>query len=610
VSWIEPDLLQSRAGYRALKHKYFEFSGPRLFLYTILIGFVGAFAAQIFVELLKLATHFFMGVIAQYQAPGLPREGGPAEQVIGSHGLWFIPLVTTLGGLISGFLVYTFAPEAEGHGTDAAVDAYHQRGGRIRAIVPLIKTLASAVTIGSGGAAGREGPTAQISAGVGSILATWLKLDDRTRRLLVLTGIAAGLSAIFRSPLGTAIFAVEILYYEMEFEARMLIYTIIAAVTAYAVNGLFVGWDPIFTLPGNLRFEHPTELIWYAVLGIFTGVVGAALPSIFYYAKEFFDGLKIPRMLKPALGGLLLGILAMFLPQLLGGGYGWMQMAIDGKLGMGLLLLLALGKIVALSLTISSGGSGGVFAPSLYSGAMLGAFIATAANQIVPGEHLNVAAFSVVGMAAFFAGAARVPIATLLMVSEMTGGYGLTVPLMLAVGLSYTIHTYLTRNVKYPSLYVAQVRNRAASPVHHEEFLRTALSILKHGRAKMTEAMSPFDLRDLVQAGIPVPLESGGGRSMLLGVVRPNSSFAGQALREIFTGHDHLLVVSIIRNGKFSIPDGNTVLQPWDRIIIIMNPKDYEKYRQDIKIAYLESLRRRHRHRQDADHSESATESS
>ena len=587
---IESFLIQSKNGYQNLKQKWYTLSSTKLVFYSVLIGVVGGLAAQFFSECVHLATKYLITGIAGYSPPGLPREGGNLVESFGKYGRWLIPVVTTLGGLVSGWLVYTFAPEAEGHGTDAAVKAYHQHGGRIRGRVPLVKTFASAITIGSGGAAGREGPTAQITAGVGSVVAGWLGLDDRTRRLMVLAGIAAGLSAIFRSPLGTAIFAIEILYTDMEFEARMLVYTVIAAVVAYAVNGAFMGWEPIFTLSEGTSFHDPIHLLWYSVLGIIAGVLGAVLPSVFYYTRDFFQKLTMPKKLKPALGGLLLGLMAMALPQVLGGGYGWMQMAIEGKLAIGMLAILSVAKIVALSFTISSGGSGGVFAPTLFSGTMLGAFVATAANTLFPYTHLSVAAFAVVGMAAFFAGAARVPIATLLMVSEMTGGYKLMVPTMLAVVLSYMIQSWLTRNAKYPTLYQAQVRNRSQSPVHHTEYLNTALSIVKGSKIKLSDNLTPINMKDLLRVGMPVTIDDN-GRSVYLGTVRKASHLVGKSLKEIFQGKGHLLIMSILRKENFLIPDGETVLEPWDRLVVVISRSEYDTYRDLIRIPYLESMR-------------------
>ncbi|MCG6916435.1 MAG: chloride channel protein, partial [Deltaproteobacteria bacterium] len=337
----------------------------RLILDTILLGVVGALSAQLFMILLHWSEGLFMIWLAGYQPPGLPEEGGVLRQLIGSHGLWLIPLATTLGGLISGFIVYTLAPETEGHGTDTAVKAFHHLGGRIRARVPFVKMIASAITIGSGGAAGREGPTALVSAGIGSVYGSLQRRSEEERRLLTLIGMAAGLSAIFRSPVGTAMFAIEVLYSDMEFDGGALLYTLLGSVVAYAVNGLFVGWEPLFQVPANLALPHFFDYLWYIVLGMAAGLIATLLPTVFYLIRDGFKALPIPSHFKPALGGLGIGLLAIGLPQVLGGGYGWVQEAIDGRLSLIILLTLIFAKVLAFSLTVSSGGSGGVFAPSL-----------------------------------------------------------------------------------------------------------------------------------------------------------------------------------------------------------------------------------------------------
>src|SRR5215471_1331697 len=264
----EPERSETKASLAFGRVRWKEY---RLLFYSALIGVVGGLGAQLFVWILNIAERLLLVGIAGYRPPE-PGTLNP-DAAAGPFGLWLIPLTTTLGGLLSGLLVYTFAPEAEGHGTDAAVEAFHFKGGKVRPIVPLIKVFSSAITIGSGGAAGREGPTAQISVGVGSMLADIVRLPDDDRRVLVLAGMAAGLAAIFRSPLGMAIFSVEILYSGMAFETEALIYTVVAAVVAYAVNGLFVGWSPIFLFPQAAQFNRPAELLGYAALGILAGVV-------------------------------------------------------------------------------------------------------------------------------------------------------------------------------------------------------------------------------------------------------------------------------------------------------------------------------------------------
>jgi CIC family chloride channel protein len=535
----------------------------RLLLDAVLLGVVGALGAQAFTFLLHLAEHLFLRGLAAYIPPGLPDEGGVLRQVIGPHGLWWIPLATTLGGLISGVLVYSLAPEAEGHGTDTAVKAFHRSGGFIRPRVTPLKMVASAITIGSGGAAGREGPTALISAGIGSIYATLTRRSDEDRRLLVLVGMAAGLSAIFRSPIGTALFAVEVLYGEMEFEGAALLYTMLASIVAYVLNGVFVGWLPLFQVPAGLGDPGFADYVWYAVLGLASGVVAAWLPLLFYRVRDGFHAIPIPPHFKPALGGLGVGLLALWMPQVLGGGYGWIQEAIDGRLAARLLLVLVLAKGLAFALTVSSGGSGGVFAPTLFVGAMLGGWLAQTTGH-------SPAAFVVIGMAAVFSGAARVPMATLLMVTEMTGSYRLLVPAALAVFLSYFMQRLLSERLRYRSLYEAQVPTRADSPTHHAEQLHNALRLVKEGRAAVHGPLGRLELTALLESGVGIDL--GDGRELVLAAPRPGSAWIGGTLPPLLAEADGARTVAVLRGTRVLSPDAVHSLERDDRLLLVLAP--------------------------------------
>ncbi len=512
--------------------------------------------------MLRLSTKFFLGRMAGYVAPGIPAEGLTLHETIGPHGLWLIPLVTTLGGLISGIVVYTWAPEAEGHGTDTAVKAVHWTGGRIRARVAPIKMIASAITIGSGGSAGREGPTALIAAGFGSIYASLLHRPDRERRLLVLMGMAAGLSAIFRSPIGTAIFAVEVLYDGIEFESEALLYCMLAAIVAYAVNGAFSGWQSLFQVPQTTRFMGLSDFGWYVALGVASGVVATILPELFYRMRDLFMALRIPAFLKPAIGGLLLGLMGMWLPQVLGGGYGWIQEAIDGRLALGLLIVLLGAKMVALSLTVSSGGSGGVFAPSLYVGAMLGGILAALTHQPPAG-------MVIIGMGAVFGGAARVPIATLLMVAEMTGGYQLMVPAGLAVMLSFLVQIKLSKFMKYDSLYEGQVAGREESPAHRAEHIQMAIQLVERGAVRLPAEVSHVHLAALLGSGVALDLPD--GSRLTAGALKPESPWVGKQIESSGFGAavPDARITAILRGTTVIFPRPQTVLQPGDRLLII-----------------------------------------
>jgi chloride channel protein, CIC family len=536
---------------------------PRLLLDSLLLGVMGGLSAQLFVWLLRLFEHVFLFWMAGYRPPGLQEDGGVLRETIGAHGLWLVPLVTTLGGLISGLLVYGLAPETEGHGTDTVVKALHWTGGSLRARVAPVKMLASAITIGSGGSAGREGPTALITAGFGSVYANLLHRPERERRLIVMMGMAAGLSAIFRSPIGTAIFAVEVLYGGMDFEAEALIYCVLAAIVAYAVNAWFVGWHALFQVPAHLSAGGLPDYGWYILLGAASGLVATILPELFYRLRDAFLLLPIPPWTKPALGGLGLGLLALRLPQVLGGGYGWIQEAIDGRLAVGLLLLLLVAKMLAMSLTVSSGGSGGVFAPSLFVGAMLGGVFAGI-------SHHPPAGLVIVGMAAVFGGAARVPIATLLMVAEMTAGYQLLVPAGLAVMLSYLVQTQLSPFFKYGSLYEAQVAGRPDSPAHQAEHVQIALRLLDQGKISLPPEFNHLHIAALLQSGLALDLPD--GSQLVAGALRPESPWVGKQLqsRKLDGPLADSKVLAILRGKSVLAVRPEIVLQPGDRLLLVV----------------------------------------
>ncbi|MFV0439111.1 MAG: chloride channel protein [Desulfopila sp.] len=546
----------------------------RLLIDSLFLGVVGGLSAQLFTLLLDLFNDLFLVRLAGYVPPGLPEEGGKLVESIGTHGLWLIPVATTLGGLIAGLLVFSLAPEAEGHGTDTAVKAYHNTGGAIRFRVPPLKMLASAITIGSGGAAGREGPTALISAGVGSIYATLGKRSDDDRRALLLIGMAAGLSAIFRSPIGTAFFAVEVLYSSMEFDAWVLLYTMLASIVAYTVNGIFVGWQPLFNVPAGILQPDALGYLWYAVLGVIAGGVGLLLPEIFYRVRDLFKRIPLPPHIKPAIGGLGVGLIALAFPQVLSGGYGWIQEAIDGHLAMELMAILILVKIVGLALTISSGGSGGVFAPGLFVGAMLGGTLAKLFHQ-------PDAAFVIVGMAAVFGAAARVPIATLLMVTEMTGGYQLLVPAALAILVAYMVQRQFSSGLCYPTLYEGQVASRSDSPAHQLEHLETVIQLLARRNIHVPDTISHLNLSTLIDSGIPIDLPE--NRRILTGRISQGSSYIGKTAADCFPRDedDQCDLIGIFRDEKLLFPHPGLVIARDDRLLAIATREAWEGHLPD-----------------------------
>ena len=475
--------------------KLLDRTGFRLLILAIPVGVVAGAGALAFYFATNSVEHLMLGKLGNFHPPV---EGTPESSF--THFIdtlsypyrWCLFLLPALGGLISGWLVYTFAPEAEGHGTDGAIEAFHRKGGVIRGRVPIIKTIASVVTIGTGGSAGREGPIAQIGAGFGSFVATKLGLSAKDRRLLLMAGMAGGIGATFRSPLGGALFAAEVLYRDPDFEHEGLIPCIISSIIAYSLFGAVTGWKPLLDTP-MFRFEQPLELLLYLVLGVICALFGVVYVKFFYGMRDLFRKLPMPTWLKPALGGLLLGILAMFIPQVLGSGYGWVQAALYGQMALWVMLVIALAKVVATSLTISSGGSGGVFAPSLVIGAMLGGTFGATAEILFPMLVQDPRAYVLVGMAGFFAGVANAPIATLIMVSELTGNYALLAPLMLVC----VVATIVMRN---NSIYEQQVACRFDSPAHLGDFV---IDILEGVRVRSLARKGKKPT--LIPEGMPLP---------------------------------------------------------------------------------------------------------
>ena len=460
-------------------------SSGRLVIYSPLVGIVAGLGAVTFFYLLMQVQQFALGDVEGYYPPPAGSERIDHQPQDPTR-RWAVLVVPTIGGLLCGMLVYGLAPEAEGHGTDALVRAFHRARGRIRARVPFVKTAASIITIGTGGSAGREGPIAQIGAGFGSYLATKVGLGERDRRLLMLSGAAGGIGAIFQAPLGGALFVSEVLYRSTALEAGAVIPCFIASITAYTVFSLVYGTGLAFITPPGLQFAGVAELPFYLVFALVCAVVGYAYVLVFYGLRNrLFRKLPVPNFVKPAIGGLLLGVLALGHPQLMSGGYGWIQQAIDGKLTLQLMLILCFGKILATSFTISSGGSGGVFAPSLFIGAMLGGAFGLTCQHFFPEIIVRPEAFVLVGMGGFFAGVARVPLTAMLMVCEMSGNYGLLVPLMLVSIINVAVLSSRW------SLYEEQVSAIVDSPAHQGDFVVDVLEQI-HVRDVM-DLNRPFD---------------------------------------------------------------------------------------------------------------------
>ena len=446
-----------------------------------LVGVVGGAGALAFKwladEVLALFWPTLVGFVpaAASGEPNTVAASGPIQ-------LWGLIVAPALGGLASAFLVYRFAPDAAGHGTDAAIRAFHRERGHIPWRTPLVKIFASALTIGSGGSAGREGPIAQIGAGFGSLLGSALRLSDRERRVLLAAGVSAGIGAIFRAPFAGAVFAAEVLYREPDIEAEVLVPALLSSIVSYSIFCAVHGFGHLFTGTAGFTFDDPAALGCYAVLGIVLAFAGIAYVTILDGTTARFTAWRISNYAKPAIGGALVGVIGIAGYLLLrdpsalavmGAGYGTLQRAVSewSSIGPSLAVLgfVVVGKMVTTSLTIGSGGSGGVFGPSMVIGGCLGAAVGTLFHAWLPGVVPDVGPFTIVGMAGFFAGVAKTPISTLLMVGELTGNYSLLLPSMLVVCLSMIITHRWT-------IYAEQVPTRASSPAHRDELFHDVMS--------------------------------------------------------------------------------------------------------------------------------------
>ncbi len=453
----------------------------RVVIIAIVVGIIAGFGSLLFYEGLKWGIAFFMGYLLQYAYPQEGQSVAAISQWSEPHSLFFLIPILLSGSLLTGFLVTRFAPEAEGHGTDAAIKAFHG-DGRIRKRVPVLKAVTAILTISTGGSAGREGPAAQISAGFGSVVADMLGLSPRERRIALTTGIGAGIGTIFKAPLGGAVLAAEVLY-TRDFESDAIIPAFLASVIGYAIFGFFEGYAPIFSLIPLSWTVWQIPL--FLLLGVPCAAFGLLYIFLFYGSRDWFTAVfkqhNLPQYLKPVSGALILGILVTILAIIspdaemlglacLGSGYGFDQLMLYSMLPLAVILLLPFFKILATSLTLGSGGSGGVFGPGLTIGASIGAALGIILHLLFPMyvPAATIPVFIVVGMISLFGAVANAPIAVLIMVVEMVGSITILIPAMAAVAVSHLLTGEKT-------IFRDQVPTKAQSGAHRGEYDRETL---------------------------------------------------------------------------------------------------------------------------------------
>jgi len=413
---------------------------------AIIVGVIAGFGAVVFRWLISTFQTLFFG------------GGGTILSFLGQYYIILLPVV---GGLIVGLLVHFGAHEAKGHGVPEVMEAVAVKGGRIRPRVAAIKSLASSICIGSGGSAGREGPIVQIGASSGSTIGQWFHLSDEWVRTLVACGAAGGISATFNTPIGGVFFAMEIIL--GRFMTPKLGFVIISSVAADFISHIFIGDQPSLGI-GPYSMISYWEIIPYAILGVSAALVALAFIRSLYKCEDIFNAWHIPEYVKPAIGGIGIGLIGLYSYDLLGVGYGdvyWIShmsvnQALLGEIALQSLVILFALKIIATSLTLGSGGSGGIFAPSLFIGAMLGGAFGTVAHELFPSFVASSGAYALVGMAAVFAGAARAPITSIIMLFEMTRDYKIILPLMIAVVIS----TVVARRLSGETIYTLKLVRR------------------------------------------------------------------------------------------------------------------------------------------------------
>lgn len=445
-----------------LSHSYHSILNFKWLALGAVVGAMTGTLATIFYIVIEWLQHLLLTTWAGYTLPVPAGENlfsGPA----GPSRPWLLFIFLGAVGILTGYLLRRFVPQTRfggTDGTDTMIKAFHHQEGHIPPSVPAMKVSTSILTIAAGGSAGREGPISLLGAGCGSWLAGKLRLTAKERRILLLAGAAGGLGAIFRAPLGGALTAVEVIYRE-DFEAEALLPSIISSVVSYSLFTLVFGAEPIFGIP-KFEFSDMRELPVYALLGLVCAATGWFYVHTFRFIKyKVFWPLTDRFGFVPAvaLGGLGMAAIGYQFPQLLGGGQGWLELAMLGKLSVTMMAGMIIGKTVATSVTLGSGMSGGMFAPALFVGGMSGGVIGSLGHRFFPSVVTEPGGYVLVGMAAFFAGVASAPIGPLVMVCELTQGYGLLAPLMLATAIALVLG-------RHASLYENQVDNKFESPAH------------------------------------------------------------------------------------------------------------------------------------------------
>ncbi len=501
---------------RLRDERTFRVVGPAL-----LIGIMASFAG-IALRLLLAAFHqlFFVR----------------GASLLSSIGPYYVVILPAIGGLIVGLMVVFLAQEARGAGVSDVVLAVLFRGSRMRARVAGVKVVATSLVIGSGGSAGIEGPIIQIGSAIGSAVGQWLRFSEEEVRIALASGAAAGIAATFNTPLAGVFFALEVIL--VDFSVRSFGMVVISAVSANVAARMVLGSDPVLAVP-QYAAAHPGELLLYLLLGGLAALVGVAFVFTLDRLDAAFAGWSFPDYLKPAVGGLAVGAIGLFLPQVFGLGYDSINAAAEGRLPLALLAALLVAKLVATSITVGSGGAGGVIGPSLYLGAMLGGAVGTLFHGLFPQWTAPSGAYAMVGMAAVFSATAHAPITAIFTLFELTNDYNITMPLM----ISCVASAYLAQRITLDTIY--------------------SVGLTRHG------------IR-IHKGRVSLPLQPG---TIFVDLqVTADSPADGKLVRDLKLPADCVLV-SVRRRSHSLIPRGDTLLQQGDRVVVVSTPENEETLR-------------------------------
>lgn len=495
-----------------------------MLLFSILVGLGTGFGAIAFRWLITGIKNMFF-------------EDGRA--LLHFMGAYYVIVIPAAGGLIVGLLIHYFAKEAKGHGVPEVMLAVAKMGGRIRPRVVLVKALASAVCIGSGGSAGREGPIVQIGSAFGSTIGQLFNLSEDKIKILIACGAAGGIAATFNAPMAGMFFALEVIL--MAYGPKHISSVVLSAVTATVVSRHFLGNYPAFVIP-SYQMSSAWEIPLYFVFGFLAAVTALVFIKALYKTEDAVDLIKTPEYIKPVFGGLIIGSIGFFYPQIFGVGYEFIEKALHGELAAQIAVILIFLKITATSVTLGSGGSGGVFAPSLFIGAMLGSAYGLLTQFFLPAIAIHPGACALVGMGAVFAGAAQAPLSAIMILFEMTNDYRIILPLM----ITCVISTMVVRRLSRDSIYTLKLRRRGIDIQKSTE--RNLMETIRISDAMLTEVVTVKETDTIESAGLKIKathhrgfpvIDSGGSLAGIVTRQDINKALAGgkpgNPVREIMT---------------------------------------------------------------------------